>query len=128
MGFWVLQILMDVMFLAAIGIVYRKHRYLQTRLRMIEVDIRNLQKVLVSGLDIKKEMPAPSRIKEDSFEGKKTTLIESQKAEKDRSNIEVYERADTLLAKGLKLSDVSQQTGLSVSELRLIQKMNSRQH
>ena len=51
-----------------------------------------------------------------------------QKANLMPNVAERYEAAELMLAKGFKIQDVAAKTGLSVSELRLLEKISSKSH
>lgn len=115
----------NLLFLAFGVVMWRRNRYLHYRLALLETEKTALPKAQSVPLEqpttFIQAIPTP-------LGSVTSTLMETKNKETLRPGLEIYEKADVLLAKGLKLGEVSKQTGLSLSELRLIQKMNSRQH
>jgi hypothetical protein len=56
-----------------------------------------------------------------------TTTISEKILEKNSVFLDAYDQAKRLLEKGSSLTEVAHQTGLSVSELRLLEKFNQKE-
>lgn len=55
-----------------------------------------------------------------------STLSEKKVTENHAPGMDAYEKADVLFARGLSMTEVVRQTGLSLSELQLLRKMAQR--
>ena len=122
MAFWILQILFDVL----VGVVFFSWLLSRRRVAALETKLADFEARLLS-LVPTASVPIAPKI-ETALGSAVSTLTEKSLMEVPRkASFDAYDKAEVLLNRGFDVREVAHQTGLSVSELRLIGKMNQRQ-
>ncbi len=113
---WIFQIFLNLFFGAAILYAFR------TRKRVLELErlFADLEKPKASLVD-------PVVLPEPAVLGQVVEKA-TMNAEKGLGVAERYEKAELLMAKGHKIQYVASETGLSLSELRLLEKISTKSH
>jgi hypothetical protein len=115
---WIFQIFLNLFFGAAILYAFR------TRKRVLELErlFADLEKQ-----KIKVTSPEPIVLPEPVVLGQVVEKA-TMNVEKGLGVAERYEKAELLMAKGHKIQYVASETGLSLSELRLLEKISTKSH
>lgn len=115
MGLWIFQIGFDFLMLAIVFAWVAQRR----KIKELEFQIQNT---------------APKEDKQIMFNtplGATTSTLSETSTKESVNSIagyESYEKAEEMLAKGMKIQEVALKTGLSLSELQLIGKVSQRNH
>ena len=128
---WIMQISLNVLFVAGLVYVFRTRK----RLENLEQRKSYNDEDFAGSLELNENREvAPLVLSEPVAHVEiRTTqgqIVEKNKAmpSKSQNIAERYEKAENLLAKGIKIQDVANETGLSVSELRLLEKISTKSH
>jgi cbb3-type cytochrome oxidase subunit 3 len=131
MVLWIMQISLNVLFVAGLVYVFRTRK----RLENLEQRKSYNDEDFAGSLELNENREvAPLVLSEPVAHVEiRTTqgqIVEKNKAmpSKSQNIAERYEKAENLLAKGIKIQDVANETGLSVSELRLLEKISTKSH